>query len=436
MRNVVALVGRPNTGKSTLFNRLVRARQAIVDSVSGVTRDRNYGRSEWNGIEFSVIDTGGYVSDSSDIYEAEIQKQVRLAIDEADVILFLVDGREGLTPMDEDIAEILRPCGKPVYLVVNKIDSPSNFTDQLEFYALGLGDLYAISAVSGGGTGDLLDEVVKHCNGESVKDEAVDGLPKITFVGRPNVGKSSIINMLLGKDRSIVTPLAGTTRDSIYTRYKGFGFDFYLVDTAGLRKKSKVEENLEFYSVMRTVRAVENSDVCVVMCDASNGFEAQDLNILSLAQRNKKGIVLVVNKWDLVEKNANTHLQFEKQIRERIAPNNDVPILFTSVLKKQRIVQVLEKSMEVCENRRRRISTSELNEVMQQVIDDNPPPIVKDKVVRIKYMMQLPTDTPAFVFFCNLPQYIREDYKRFLENKIRSTWNFTGAPVEIFFRKK
>ena len=436
MRNVVALVGRPNTGKSTLFNRLVRARQAIVDSVSGVTRDRNYGRSEWNGIEFSVIDTGGYVSDSSDIYEAEIQKQVRLAIDEADVILFLVDGREGLTPMDEDIAEILRPCGKPVYLVVNKIDSPSNFTDQLEFYALGLGDLYAISAVSGGGTGDLLDEVVKHCNGESVKDEAVDGLPKITFVGRPNVGKSSIINMLLGKDRSIVTPLAGTTRDSIYTRYKGFGFDFYLVDTAGLRKKSKVEENLEFYSVMRTVRAVENSDVCVVMCDASNGFEAQDLNILSLAQRNKKGIVLVVNKWDLVEKNANTHLQFEKQIRERIAPNNDVPILFTSVLKNQRIVQVLEKSMEVCENRRRSISTSELNEVMQQVIDDNPPPIVKDKVVRIKYMMQLPTDTPAFVFFCNLPQYIREDYKRFLENKIRSTWNFTGAPVEIFFRKK
>ena len=414
----------------------MRARQAIVDSVSGVTRDRNYGRSEWNGIEFSVIDTGGYVSDSSDIYEAEIQKQVRLAIDEADVILFLVDGREGLTPMDEDIAEILRPCGKPVYLVVNKIDSPSNFTDQLEFYALGLGDLYAISAVSGGGTGDLLDEVVKHCNGESVEDEAVDGLPKITFVGRPNVGKSSIINMLLGKDRSIVTPLAGTTRDSIYTRYKGFGFDFYLVDTAGLRKKSKVEENLEFYSVMRTVRAVENSDVCVVMCDASNGFEAQDLNILSLAQRNKKGIVLVVNKWDLVEKNANTHLQFEKQIRERIAPNNDVPILFTSVLKKQRIVQVLEKSMEVCENRRRRIPTSELNEVMQQVIDDNPPPIVKDKVVRIKYMMQLPTDTPAFVFFCNLPQYIREDYKRFLENKIRSTWNFTGAPVEIFFRKK
>ena len=435
MKNVVALVGRPNTGKSTLFNRLVRARQAIVDSVSGVTRDRNYGQSEWNGTEFSVIDTGGYVSDSSDIYEAEIQKQVRLAIDEADVILFLVDGREGVTPMDEDIAEMLRVCRKPVYLVVNKIDSPSNYTDQMEFYALGLGDLYAVSAITGSGTGELLDEVVKHC-AKTTEREELEDLPKITFIGRPNVGKSSIINMLLGKDRSIVTPLAGTTRDSIYTRYKGFGFDFYLVDTAGLRKKKKVEDDVEFYAVMRTVRAVENSDVCVVMVDAANGFEAQDLNILSLAQRNKKGIVLVVNKWDLVEKNANTHLQFEKQIRERIAPNNDLPILFTSVLKKQRIIQVLEQSMEVYRHLQTKIPTSELNETLQPVIDDNPPPIVKDKVVRIKYVTQLPTPTPAFVFFCNLPQYVREDYKRFLENKIRKIWNFSGVPVEVFFRKK
>lgn len=435
MKNVVALVGRPNTGKSTLFNRLVRARQAIVDSVSGVTRDRNYGRSEWNGVEFSVIDTGGYVSDSSDIYEGEIQKQVHLAIDEADVILFLVDGREGVSPLDVDIAEILRSCRKPVFLVVNKIDSPSNYTDQMEFYSLGWKELYAISAITGSGTGELLDEVVKHCN-KSEDVEPEEDLPKITFIGRPNVGKSSIINMLLGKDRSIVTPLAGTTRDSIYTRYKGFGFDFYLVDTAGLRKKKKVEDDVEFYSVMRTVKAVEKSDVCVVMCDASNGFEAQDLNILSLAQRNKKGVVLVVNKWDLVEKNANTHLQFERQIRDRIAPNNDVPIVFTSVLKKQRIIQVLEKSMEVYQNLRRRIPTSELNEVMQPVIDDNPPPIVKDKVLRIKYMTQLPTDTPSFVFFCNLPQYIRDDYKRFLENKIRKIWDFNGVPVEIFFRKK
>lgn len=435
MSSVVALVGRPNTGKSTFFNRLVSARQAIVDSVSGVTRDRNYGRCEWNGLEFSVIDTGGYVSDSSDIYEGEIKKQVRLAIEEADIILFLVDGREGLTSMDEDIAGILRPCKKPVFTVVNKIDSPSNYADQLEFYALGMGELYPISAMTGSGTGDLLDEVVKHCSKDG-KEEIPDDLPKMTFIGRPNVGKSSIINMLLGKDRSIVTPLAGTTRDSIYSRYKGFGFDFYLVDTAGLRKKKKVEEDVEFYSVMRTVRAVENSDVCVVMCDAANGFEAQDLNILSLAQRNKKGVVLVVNKWDLVEKGANTHLEFERQIREKIAPNNDIPILFTSVLKKQRIINVLESAMQVYRNVGRRIPTSELNEVMQPVIDDNPPPIVKDKVVRIKYMTQLPTPTPSFVFFCNLPQYIRDDYRRFLENKLRKIWDFKGAPVEIFFRKK
>lgn len=435
MSNVVALIGRPNTGKSTLFNRLVKTRQAIVDSMAGVTRDRNYGLSEWNGVAFSVIDTGGYVSDSSDIYEEEIQKQVQLAIEEADVILFLVDGREGLTSMDEDIAAMLRPCRKPVFLVVNKIDSPANFADQMEFYAMGVSTLYPISAVTGSGTGDLLDEVVKCCKTET-NAEIPDDLPKLTFIGRPNVGKSSIINMLLGKERNIVTPLAGTTRDSIYSHYKGFGYEFYLVDTAGLRKKRKVEADVEFYSVMRTVRAIENSDVCIVMCDAANGFEAQDLNVLSLAQRNKKGIVLVVNKWDLIAKESNTHLAFEKNIRERIAPNNDIPILFTSVLKKQRILNVLETAMQVYANRGRRIPTSELNETLKPVIDDNPPPIVKDKVVRIKYITQLPTPTPAFVFFCNLPQYIREDYRRFLENRIRKCWDFKGVPVEIFFRKK
>jgi len=434
MRNVIALVGRPNTGKSTLFNRLAGSRQAIVDAISGVTRDRNYGKSEWNGYEFSVIDTGGYVDNSNDIYENEIKKQVRLAIDESDVILFLVDGREGITPMDEDIADILRVCNKPSYLVVNKIDSAANYTDQMEFYALGMDNLFAISAASGGGTGELLDSVVLHFSDKQV--EETEDLPKITVVGRPNVGKSSIINAFLGNDRNIVTPLAGTTRDSIYSRYKGFGFDFYLVDTAGLRKKKNVEENIEFYSVMRTVGAIECSDVCIVMCDATQGFEAQDLNILSLAQRNKKGIVIAVNKWDLVEKTSNTHINFESTIRQKISPFNDVPIIFTSVIKKQRIFNVLESVIEVYNNMHRKISTSELNNVLLDIIKQNPPPVQKDKVVRIKYITKLPTNYPQFVFFCNLPQYIRDDYKRFLENKIRSLWNFNGAPVDIFFRKK
>ncbi len=434
MRNVIALVGRPNTGKSTLFNRLAGSRQAIVDAISGVTRDRNYGKSEWNGYEFSVIDTGGYVDNSNDIYENEIKKQVRLAIDESDVILFLVDGREGITPMDEDIADILRVCNKPSYLVVNKIDSAANYTDQMEFYALGMDNLFAISAASGGGTGELLDSVVQHFSDKQV--EETEDLPKITVVGRPNVGKSSIINAFLGNDRNIVTPLAGTTRDSIYSRYKGFGFDFYLVDTAGLRKKKNVEENIEFYSVMRTVGAIECSDVCIVMCDATQGFEAQDLNILSLAQRNKKGIVIAVNKWDLVEKTSNTHINFESTIRQKISPFNDVPIIFTSVIKKQRIFNVLESVIEVYNNMHRKISTSELNNVLLDIIKQNPPPVQKDKVVRIKYITKLPTNYPQFVFFCNLPQYIRDDYKRFLENKIRSLWNFNGAPVDIFFRKK
>ena len=345
MRNTLALVGRPNTGKSTLFNRLTRTRSAIVDATSGVTRDRNYGKSEWNGITFSVIDTGGYVLNSEDIYEAEICKQVTLAIEEAEVIAFLVDGREGLTVLDEEIATMLRSCSKPVFLVVNKIDSPSNYTDQFDFYALGLENLYPVSAVSGSGTGELLDEIVKHFSEE--KEEIDENIPRIAVIGRPNVGKSSIINAFLGQDRNIVTSMAGTTRDSIYSRYKGFGFDFYLVDTAGLRKKKSVEENLEFYSVMRTIRAIESSDVCILMTDATNGFEAQDLNILSLAQRNKKGVVIVVNKWDLVEKNANTHLDFEKNIKAKIAPANDVPIIFTSVINKQRIFKVLETAIAV-----------------------------------------------------------------------------------------
>ncbi|MBO4738353.1 MAG: ribosome biogenesis GTPase Der [Bacteroidales bacterium] len=434
MRNTLALVGRPNTGKSTLFNRLTRTRSAIVDATSGVTRDRNYGKSEWNGITFSVIDTGGYVLNSEDIYEAEICKQVTLAIEEAEVIAFLVDGREGLTVLDEEIATMLRSCSKPVFLVVNKIDSPSNYTDQFDFYALGLENLYPVSAVSGSGTGELLDEIVKHFSEE--KEDIEENIPKIAVIGRPNVGKSSIINAFLGQDRNIVTNMAGTTRDSIYSRYKGFGFDFYLVDTAGLRKKKSVEENLEFYSVMRTIRAIESSDVCILMTDATNGFEAQDLNILSLAQRNKKGVVIVVNKWDLVEKNANTHLDFEKNIKAKIAPANDVPIIFTSVINKQRIFKVLETAIAVYKNCNRKISTSQLNDTMLDIISFNPPPIHKDKVVRIKYVTQLPTKTPAFAFFCNLPQYVIDSYQRFLENKIRSQWDFSGAPMDIYFRKK
>lgn len=434
MSNILSLVGRPNVGKSTLFNRLTQTKEAIVDSVSGVTRDRNYGKADWCGYEFSVIDTGGYVVGSDDIFESEIRKQASLAIDESDVIVLLVDGREGLTPLDEEVAMMLRKSKKPFYLAVNKIDSPSNFLDYTEFYALGFENIYPISAVSGSGTGDLLDEVVKHFS----KDENVqlEDLPKITIVGKPNVGKSSIINTFLGYERHIVTPIAGTTRDSIYTRYTGFGFDFYLIDTAGLRKKKKVEEDLEFYSVMRTIRAIENSDVCILMCDASQGFDAQDLNIFSLAARNRKGIVVVMNKWDLVEKDNKTHKQYEDLVRQRIAPFTDVPIIFTSVINKQRIYKVLETAIEVHKNRSRRISTSELNDVMLPIINQTPPPMNKDKVIRIKYVTQLKTSFPAFVFFCNLPQYVKDSYKRFLENQIREKWNYSGVPMEIYFRRK
>lgn len=434
MSNILSLVGRPNVGKSTLFNRLTQTKEAIVDSVSGVTRDRNYGKADWCGYEFSVIDTGGYVVGSDDIFESEIRKQASLAIDESDVIVLVVDGREGLTPLDEEVAQMLRKSKKPFYLAVNKIDSPSNFLDYTEFYALGIPEIYPISAVSGSGTGDLLDEVVKHFSKED--NFQLEELPKIAIVGKPNVGKSSIINTFLGYERHIVTPIAGTTRDSIFTRYTGFGFDFYLIDTAGLRKKKKVEDDLEFYSVMRTIRAVENCDVCILMCDASQGFDAQDLNIFSLAARNRKGVVVVMNKWDLIEKDNKTHKQYEEVVMNRIAPFTDVPIIFTSVINKQRIYKVLESAIQVYKSRSRKISTSELNDVMLPIISQTPPPMNKDKVIRIKYVTQLPTSFPAFAFFCNLPQYVKDSYKRYLENKIRENWDYSGVPMEIYFRRK
>ena len=434
MGNIVSLVGKPNVGKSTLFNRLTQTKEAIVDSIAGVTRDRNYGKSDWCGYEFSVIDTGGYVVGSDDIFELEIRKQVKLAIEESDVILFLVDGREGVSPLDHEVGLMLRKSKKPFYLVVNKIDSPSNYFDYAEFYELGLEQIFPISAISGSGTGELLDQVITHFDKSQVHEE--DDLPKIAVVGKPNVGKSSIINTFLGKDQHIVTPLPGTTRDTVYTRYNSFGFDFYLVDTAGMRKKSKVGEDLEFYSVMRSVRAIENSDVCIIMCDASIGFDAQDLNIFSLAARNRKGVVIVMNKWDLVEKDSKTVKEYEKLINGKTAPFTDFPIIFTSVINKQRIYKVLEKAIEVNENRKRKISTAQLNDQLLEIIKETPPPIVKDKVVKIKYVTQLPTSFPAFAFFCNMPQYVKENYKRFLENKIRSLWNFSGVPIEIYFRKK
>ena len=435
MSNIVAIVGRPNVGKSTLFNRLTESRKAIVDETSGVTRDRQYGKSDWNGKRFSVIDTGGYVVGGDDAFEIEIRKQVQLSIDEADTILFLVDVREGLTPMDEDVADLLRKCKKKVLLVANKVDNAKEMEGLAEFYALGLGDPYPIAGISGSGTGELLDAVVADFN-EGEDDES-DGLPRIAVVGRPNVGKSSFINLITGQDRNIVTPIAGTTRDSIYTRYNMFGFDFNFVDTAGLRKKSKVNEDLEFYSVMRSIRAIENSDVCILMLDARQGLEQQDLNIISLVQRNNKGVVVVVNKWDLIEKDNKTHKQYEELIRSRISPFEDVPIIFTSVLNKQRVFKVLETAKQVYESRSRRISTSELNEKLLPIVkEQNPPPAVKGKWIKIKYITQLPTHYPQFVFFCNLPQYIRDPYKRFVENRLRELWDFHGVPITIYFRAK
>lgn len=435
MSNIVAIVGRPNVGKSTLFNRLVGTRKAIVNEESGVTRDRNYGKSIWNGKEFSVIDTGGYVCNSDDIFEEEINKQVLLALDEADVILFMVDTEIGVTDLDQNFARLLRNIEKPVYLVANKVDNSDRIYDAQEFYRLGLkSELFCISSASGSGTGDLLDQVVSHFQEDTIED--TDHLPRITIVGRPNVGKSSTINALIGKERNIVTDIAGTTRDTLNTRYTQFGYDFILIDTAGVRKKAKVSEDVEFYSVMRSIRAIEDSDVCMLLIDATRGMEAQDLNIFHLIERNRKGVVLVVNKWDLVEKDGKTMLEYEKDLRDKIAPFKDVDIIFASALTKQRLLKALEATLRVYENRQQKVKTSELNRVMLEAIENYPPPSLKGKYVKIKYVTQLPTHAPTFAFYCNLPQYVKEPYKRFLENKIRENWNFTGVPIQIFMRKK
>ncbi|SDC08991.1 ribosome biogenesis GTPase Der [Williamwhitmania taraxaci] len=437
MGNIIAIVGRPNVGKSTLFNRLVGAREAIVDETAGVTRDRHYGKTDWNGREFSVIDTGGYINDSDDIFEEEIRKQVKLAIEESDLILFLVDVAEGITDTDREVSHMLRKVtNKKVLLVVNKVDNTQRYMEANEFYELGLGNYFAISSMNGSGTGDLLDAVVTGLPALVNEEEEEDTLPKIAIVGKPNVGKSSLANALLGEERNIVTPIAGTTRDAILTRYNKFGHDFYLIDTAGLRKKGKVTEDLEFYSVLRSIRVIENSDVCVLMLDATLGIEAQDINIFNLIYRNRKGVVILVNKWDLVEKENKTLEDYKEAIQRRLAPFKDVPILFVSALTKQRIYNVLDEVVRVNENRRRRIPTSTLNDVMLPLIEAYPPPSVKDKFVRIKFVTQLPTYAPSFAFFCNLPQYVKEPYKRFLENKLREQFEFTGVPIQIFIRQK
>lgn len=435
MGNIVAIVGRPNVGKSTFFNRMVGGRHAIVDEVAGVTRDRIYGKTDWNGVEFSIVDTGGYVTNSDDIFEGEIRKQVILAIEEADSIIFLVDAQTGITDMDSEVANILRRSNKKVYVVANKVDNNSIRLNAVEFFNFGLGDPFCISSISGSGTGDLLDEIVKGFENIPEGEEIVD-IPKIAIVGRPNVGKSSLINALIGVERNIVTPIAGTTRDSIYSRYNMFGYDFFLIDTAGLRKKTKVNEDLEFYSVMRSIRAIENADVCLLLIDATQGFEGQDQNIYNLINKNHKGVVIVVNKWDLVEKTHKSTDEYTKLIKEAIAPFQDVPIIFTSTVTKQRLLKVLETAMEVNENRNRRIQTSKLNDFIQEAIEAYPPPAYKGKYVKIKFATQLPTHTPSFAFFCNLPQYIREPYKRYLENKLRESFNFKGVPIQLFFRQK
>ena len=422
-------------GKSTLFNRLVGNRQAIVDSTAGTTRDRHYGKTDWNGREFSIIDTGGYSVNSDDIFEDEIRKQVLLAIEEADVILFLVEVGTGVTDLDMMMAEVLRRAKKRTILVCNKVDNYDLIYSSNDFYSLGLGDPFCISSMSGSGTGDLMDEILKHLP-EDCEAEELDDLPRITIVGRPNVGKSSMTNALLGRDRNIVTNIAGTTRDSIHTRYNKYGMDFYLVDTAGMRKKGKTMEDLEFYSVMRSIRAIEASDVCILMLDAQQGLESQDLNIHNLIVRNRKGCVIVVNKWDLIEKSNNTMKEWKEALEKRLAPFNDIPIIFTSALNKQRILDVLQTAIRVYESRSRRIPTSEFNDYMLPIIEETPPPSTKGKYIRIKYAMQLPTPTPQFVFFCNLPQYIRENYRRFLENHLREHWDFSGVPIQIYFRQK
>ena len=436
MNSIVAIVGRPNVGKSTLFNRLVQRREAIVDSVSGVTRDRHYGKSDWNGKEFSVIDTGGYSVGSDDIFEGEIRKQVNLAIDEADIIVFVVNVEDGITPMDAEVAKLLRKVKNPIFTVVNKVDNAMREPDAVEFYNLGLGDYFTIASINGSGTGDLLDALAEKMPAPEEFDLEKEELPRCAVVGRPNAGKSSFINALIGEDRNIVTNIAGTTRDSIDTKYNRFGFDFNLVDTAGIRKKSRVKEDLEFYSVMRAVRSIEYSDVIVLVVDATRGFEGQDQNIFWLAEKNKKGVVILINKWDLIEKETNTMRDFEAMVRKQIEPFTDVPIVFISALTKQRLFKAIETAVEVFENRKNKIPTSKLNDAMLNIVKSYPPPATKGKFVKIKYCMQLPTPTPQFAFFCNLPQYVREPYKRFIENKLREMYSFTGIPITIYFRQK
>jgi GTP-binding protein len=433
MSNIVAIVGRPNVGKSTLYNRLTETRKAIVDDFSGVTRDRHYGVSEWTDHQFTVIDTGGYVANSADIFETAIREQVEIAIEEASVILFMVDVTTGITDLDDEIATMLRKSKKPVFVVVNKLDNNALLSDATEFYSLGLGEIYSISSMTGSGTGELLDEVVKHFDDEVLEENT---RPKYAIVGRPNVGKSSIINSLIGKDRNIVTPIAGTTRDSIHIHYNQYGHDFMLIDTAGMRKKTKVKENIEFYSVMRTIKALEEADVIILMIDAVEGIESQDINIFHLAEKNKKGIMVVVNKWDLIEKNNKTVKVFEEMIREKIAPFTDVPIVFTSVTEKQRVLKVIDVANQVYQNRARKIATSKLNEVMLPIIENYPPPSIKGKYVKIKYITQIAGSSPMFAFFCNLPQYVKEPYYRFIENKLRENFDFSGAPVQVWFRQK
>lgn len=437
MGNLVAIVGRPNVGKSTLFNRLTQTRHAIVADEAGTTRDRQYGKCEWTGREFSLVDTGGWVVNSDDIFEEEIRKQVLIAVEEADVVLFLVDVQNGVTDLDQQVASILRRAKTPVILVSNKTDNYELQYNSAEFYSLGLGDPFCVSALTGSGTGDLLDMVIEKLPAPT-SDEEEEEIPRFAVVGRPNVGKSSIVNAFIGEDRNIVTDIAGTTRDSIYTRYTKFGFDFFLVDTAGIRKKGKVNEDLEFYSVMRSIRSIENSDVCILMLDATRGIESQDLNIYSLVQRNQKGLVVVINKWDLVEdKSTKAMKYFEDSIRERFAPFTDFPIIFASALTKQRIFKVLEMAKQTYLNRTTKVSTAKLNEEMLPIIEATPPPSNKGKYIKIKYCMQLPnTRVPSFVFFANLPQYVKDPYKRFLENKIRERWSFTGTPINIYIRQK
>lgn len=436
MGNIVAIVGRPNVGKSTLFNRLTESRKAIVDEMSGVTRDRHYGQVIWNACHFELIDTGGYVLNSDDVFEEAIRRQVLIAIEEADVILFVVDVLNGITDLDDTVAALLRRLEKPVFLVANKVDNYELQYQASEFYGLGLGDIHSVSAINGSGTGDLLDKVVASFSTIDQNEQLEEEVPRFAVVGRPNVGKSSLVNALIGEDRTIVTPISGTTRDTIHTRYNKYGHDFYLVDTAGLRKKGKTMEDVEFYSVMRTIRAVEQSDVCLLMIDAARGMEAQDVNIAQLAVRHHKGLIVLVNKWDLIEKDNKTTKAFEAQIKEKLAPFVDLPVLFISALTKQRVHKALELAMQVYENRRRKISTAKLNEYMLEVINAYHPPAIKGKFVRIKYVTQLSSGTPVFAFFCNLPQYIREPYRRYLENKLRKQYNFTGVPLQLFFRKK